>query len=70
MIEIRLGKDVYLFSRVEIGNIDAILDGIDSETLTEEEVYYLLEAYRLFYQFQNHYKKPSVLEFRNKNKKF
>ena len=46
MIEIRLGKDVYLFSRVEIGNIDAILDGIDSETLTEEEVYYLLEADR------------------------
>ena len=64
MIEIRLGKDVYIFSRVEIGNIDAILDGIDSETLTEEEVHYLLEAYRLFNQFQNHYKKPSVLEFR------
>lgn len=69
MIEIRLGKDNYLFSRVEIGNIDAILDGIDSETLTEEEVKWVLETYRLYYTLDNYYLPPTLTKYRESNGK-
>lgn len=69
MIEIRLKDKTYLFAKAEVPTIEALLDGIDGESLTDDELHYLLETYRLFYTIENYYLQPTLTKYRE-NKKF
>ena len=69
MLEIRLMDKTYLFAKAEIGTIEQLLDGIDSETLTEEELKWVLETYRLYYTLDNYYLPPTLTKYRESNGK-
>lgn len=69
MLEIRLRDKTYLFVKAEIGTIEQLLDGIDGETLTEEELKWVLETYRLYYTIDNYYLPPTLTKYRESNGK-
>lgn len=69
MLEIRLRDKTYLFAKAEIGTIEQLLDGIDGETLTEEELKWVLETYRLYYTIDNYYLSPTLTKYRESNGK-
>lgn len=69
MLEIRLRDKTYLFAKAEIGTIEQLLDGIDGETLTEEELKWVLETYRLYYTIDNYYLPPTLTKYRESNGK-
>lgn len=69
MLEIRLRDKTYLFAKAEIGTIEQLLDGIDGESLTEEELKWVLETYRLYYTIDNYYLPPTLTKYRESNGK-
>lgn len=69
MLEIRLRDKTYLFAKAEIGTIEQLLDGIDGESLTEEELKWVLETYRLYYTLDNYYLPPTLTKYRESNGK-
>lgn len=69
MLEIRLRDKTYLFVKAEIGTIEQLLDGIDGESLTEEELKWVLETYRLYYTLDNYYLPPTLTKYRESNGK-
>lgn len=69
MLEIRLRDKIYLFAKAEIGTIEQLLDGIDGESLTEEELKWVLETYRLYYTVDNYYLPPTLTKYRESNGK-